>query len=248
MERTRRRRLAERLAAKIVKSRKDVVAVVLFGSVARGDDGPHSDVELAAVVRRGEWKAQRFVLDGILFDVYWSSAAGLRRHMLQPDGNATRLGFADGVALYDSRGWFARLQRDVRRLPHSFYRRSAEDALQSMYEYVCKARNARRRRDELNIVYATGVVGYEARVLAALLNRRHYRTENTMGNEWWRFPDLPRNFAGHVAPLLAARASPERRYDAAMALWRLCRAWAARRGVRLNVVRDLRDVRIPKTT
>lgn len=248
MERARRRRLAEELAAKIARSRKDVVAVVLFGSVARGDDGPDSDVEMAALVRRGGREAQRFVLGGVLFNVYWLSAAASRHHMLDPDGDAAKHGFLEGTPLYDPHGWFVHLKRDVENLPTSYYRRSAEDALHQMYEYVCKARNAKRRGDELNVVYATGTVGLIARVLVALVNRRHYKTENTMGTEWRDFPDLPPKFGVYVGPLLAARTSPGRRYAAAMALWQATRAWAARRGVRLKDVPGLRSVRIPKTT
>src|SRR2546427_5764474 len=247
MERGRRRRLAKDLADRVARSRKDVVAVVLFGSVARGDDGPDSDVEMTAVVRRGGHEAQRFVLGGVLFNVYWSSAAGVRRHMLEADGDATRHGFLDGIALYDPHGWFARLRREVANLPASFYRQSAEDALHQMYEYVCKARNAKRRGDDRNVVYATGVIGASARVVLALVNRRHYTSENTMTAEWRTFSDIPRNFGRYLAPLVAERASIERRYESAIALWRLTRVWAARRGIRLKEARSPPESRIPQT-
>lgn len=248
MERARRRRLAEELAAKVAKSRKDVMAVVLFGSVARGDDGPDSDVEIAAVVRGSRSAprdAQRFVLGGVLFSVYWYNAPGLRAQMLSADGDASRHGFLDGVALHDPFRWFERLKGEVAALPESFYAKSSEEALHQMYEYVCKARNAWRRKDDANVVYATGVVGSLARVVAALVNRRHYASENTMATEWRDFPDLPASFGRHLAPLLAEAASSERRYEAAMALWRSTREWAARRGVRLRTIRDLREIRIP---
>jgi len=248
MERARRRRLAEQLAAKLAKSREDVVAVILFGSVARGDDGPDSDVELTVVVRKGGHEAQRFVLGGILFSVYWSSAAGVRRHMLEPEGDATRHGYLDGIPLYDPHGWFARLGRDIRTLPPSYYRKSATDALHQMYEYVCKARNAKRCGDDPNIVYATGVVGYLARVVVALVNRRHYASENTMTTEWREFPDLPPYFARLVEPLYDDGTPAAKRYEVAEALWRETRAWAARHGVRLHTVRSLSGIRAPKTT
>ena len=248
MEHTRRRRLADELAARVAKSRKDIVSVVLFGSVARGDDGADSDVDVAAVVRRGGRKAERFVLGGILFNVYWHNGAGLRHQMLEPDGDATKHGFLDGLPVYDPVGWFARLRREVERLPPSYYRRSAEDALHQMYEYVCKAGNARRRGDEANVVYATGVVGYIARVLAALLNRGHYRSENTMTNEWRQFQDLPRDFPRLVRPLIGGSTTARVRYASAIDLWRLCLRWSARRGVRLRTVRGLPTIRVPKTT
>ncbi|MGI0148881.1 MAG: kanamycin nucleotidyltransferase C-terminal domain-containing protein [Thermoplasmata archaeon] len=247
MERARRRRLAEQLAAKVQKSRKDVVAVVLFGSVARGDDGPDSDVEIAAVARRGDKRAERFVLDGVLFNVYWYTAVGLRGQMLEPDGDAVRHGFLEGLPLYDQFDWFARLKRDVADLPPSFYRRSGEEALHQMYEYVCKARNARRRGDDANLVYATGSVGLIARSLVALLNRRHYRSENTMADEWQGFPDLPRSFRRHVAPLIGGSASSRVRYDAAMALWRSCLSWAEGHGVTLREVEAIPKVRASKS-
>ncbi len=245
MNRTRRRRLAEELTAKIVKSKKDVVAIVLFGSVARGDDAPDSDVEICVILRRGGQRPQRFVLDGVLFTVYWFSTAGMRRQMLEVSGDATRHGFKEGIALYDPNGWFARLRRDIERLPAEFYHKCAEDALHSMYEYVCKARNAWRRKDTANIVYATGVVGYEARVLAALMNRRHYRSENSMMSEWREFPDLPMGFTRYVDSLISDSATPQKRYNAAMNLWRITRVWANRRDVKLRTVRGLHEVSIP---
>lgn len=248
MERARRRRLAEELAAKIVRSRTDVVALVLFGSVSRGDDRPNSDVELCAVTRRGPWEPEYFVLDGVLFCIYWRSAAQLRHEMLDVAGDATRHGFMDGTVLHDPSGWFVRLGREVANLPTSHFRGSATKALHNMYEYVCKTRNAYRSGDWPNVYYATGVVGYEARVLVALVNRRHYRSENTMATEWREFADLPPGFDRHVAPLIGGDASTAFRFRAAMALWANTRRWAARRGVRLRTVQSLRGIRIPKTT
>lgn len=249
MERVRRRRLAEQLAAKVQRSRDDIVAVVLFGSVARGDDGPDSDVDLCIITRRGgSRQKQYFVLEGTLFSLLWRSAMGVRHEMLDVEGDATRHGFLDGIALYDPTGWFVRLRREVENVPASLFRESATETLHNMYEYVCKARNAWREGDGDNVQYATGVVGYEARVLVALMNRYHYRSENTMTTAWRRFTDLPPEFARHVGALLQARTSVAARYRAAMALWTNTQRWASRRGVSLRTVRSLGEVRIPKTT
>jgi len=249
MDRARRRRLAEQLAARIVRSREDLVAIVLFGSVARGEDRSDSDVDVCVITKRGVSRQEEyFVLGGTLFCVYTKSAIGVRHEMLDIAGDATRHGFTDGVALYDPTSWFARLRSEVANLPPSHFRESATKTLHHMYEYVCKARNAWRSGDSGNVYYATGVVGYEARVLVALVNRRHYRSENTMAGEWREFPDLPPDFQRHVAPLLGGSASAAVRYRAAMALWTTTRRWAARRGVSLHTVRSLRELRFPKTT
>ena len=55
MERARRRKLVNELAAKIRTRRSDARAVILFGSVARGDDRPDSDVDMVVIARRGPW-------------------------------------------------------------------------------------------------------------------------------------------------------------------------------------------------
>lgn len=249
MERARRRRLVDQLAARVRRSREDIVAIVLFGSVARGDDGPDSDVDLYAVLRGGRPRQDEyFVLGGVLFCVYWRSAIHVRHEMLDVAGDATRHGFMGGVALYDPTGWFVKLRREVANLPASHFRESATKALHNLYEYVCKARNAWRRGDDNNVHYATGVIGYEARVLVALINRRHYVSENAMASDWRGFSDLPPEFQRHVEPLLRGSASTTVRYEAAMALWTTTRRWAARRGVSLRTVRSLREIRIPKTT
>ena len=247
MDRVRRRRLAEQLAAKIARSRKDLVAVVLFGSVARADDALDSDVEMFALVRRASLEPQQFVLDGTLFTVYWSSASGFRAHMLEPDGDATRFGFVEGVALYDPRGWFARLRRDIASLPPSFFQKSAKRALASTYESLGKARNAERRSDRTDLDSSVRWVAHEALVVLALINRRHYTTERSMVSEWKEFPDVPRGFERRLLPCLHPKGSNRQRRDAAEALWRLLRNWSSRRNVRIPTVRSIASVTIPKS-
>jgi len=247
MDRARRRRLAEELAAKVVRARKDVRAVVLFGSVARGDDLPDSDVELIAVAAKGPWEPTRFVLGGVLFSVYWKRWPSLMQSMLEPDGDAQRRGFLGGVALYDPEGLFRKLHALVAALPRAFYPKSAEEALHGAYEYLCKTRNAWRRRDRANLEYGARVTAYNLASVVALVNRRHFTSENTVPTEWRDFPDLPRGF-DRIAAVVKGGGSDRRLYEDTMALWRATRDWAARRRVRLHTVRSLRQVRIPKTT
>src|SRR3990170_5147628 len=129
MDRARRRKLVEDLAAKIRRSRRDVRAIVLFGSVARGDDLPDSDVDLIVVAGLGPWKPQKFTLGGVLFNVYWKRWPGLLRDMLEPGPGAERHGFLEGEALYDPDGLLTKLRSLAGRLPEAWYRESAEAEL-----------------------------------------------------------------------------------------------------------------------
>ena len=248
MERARRRRLVEELAAKIRRRRKDVRAIVLFGSVARGDDRPASDVDVIVIAKRGPWEPQRFVLGGVLFNVYWKSWPTIMREMLELRGDATRHGFLDGVELYDPEGLMRKLRKLVAALPESFARACAKESLHEMYEYVCKARNAWRSHDRENLVYAARVTATHATTVVAILNRRHYASENTVWSGWRDFPDLPPKFSTLVSRIFIARLPDRRLYETTMAVWDATRRWAARKGVRLHMVRSLPAIRAPKTT
>ena len=248
MQRARRRKLVNDLALKIRRTRPDVRSVILFGSVARGDDLSDSDVDLTVIAKRGPWEPQRFVLGGVLFNVYWKSWQSMLRDMLELRGDATRHGFLDGVALYDPEGLLPKLRKLVASLPESFVRASATEALHEMYEYVCKVRNAWRSRDRANLEYAARITATHATTVVALLNHRYYASENAVWAGWRAFPDLPPGFSALVPRVFKGRLPNRRLYETAMATWDTTRAWAAQRGVRLRVVRTLRAVRVPKTT
>ncbi|HYS72120.1 MAG TPA: kanamycin nucleotidyltransferase C-terminal domain-containing protein [Thermoplasmata archaeon] len=168
--------------------------------------------------------------------------------MLELRGDAVRHGFLDGVALHDPEGLLPKLRARVAALPESFVRASATEALHEMYEYVCKARNARQVGDRANLEYAARVTAAHATSVVALLNHRHYKSENTISDGWREFPDLPPKFATLVPQIFEGGLPNRRLYDTAMAVWDSTRAWAARRGVRLHTVRTLPAIRAPKTT
>ena len=247
MDRARRRKLVEDLAAKIRRSRKDVRAIILIGSVARGDDLPDSDVDLAVVASRGPWKPQKFTLDGALFNVYWKRWPSLLREMLEPGPGAERHGFLEGEALYDPERLLTKLRSLVGQLPEAWYRESAAAELEEAYEYVGKAKNAWRRRDRANLEYGARVAAYRLASVVAYVNRRHFSTENAVSTEWREFPDVPPGFARPFRRIVQGRPSDRALHEATLALWRVTRDWAAARGVRLHAVRSLAGVRIPKT-
>ena len=222
-------------------------AIVLFGSVARGDDLPDSDVDLIVVAGLGPWKPQKFTLGGVLFNVYWKRWPGLLRDMLEPGPGAERHGFLEGEALYDPDGLLTKLRSLAGRLPEAWYRESAEAELNEAYEYVCKAKNAWRRRDRANLEYGARVSAYRSASVVAYLNRRYFATENAVPTQWREFSDVPPGFAGPFRRIVEGRASDRALYEATLAVWRATRDWAAARGVRLHAVRSLADVRIPKT-
>lgn len=246
------RRLAARVAQRILQERKDVLAIGIAGSVARGEAGPGSDLDMDVIVRRGPREHVGVVLDGTLLSLSFKTRRDFERHFTEASANLShRHGGLHAEVLYDPGGLFASVRAKVARLPEQVYRDSARDVLARMYEYLGKMRNARRRADHRNVVYGAWIVGLQAINLVGLLNRRPYTSENTMWSEWRAFPALPPGFADLVDVACGfRRVSDTTLLTATEALWSTCQRWAGRRGVRLRAIRNLRSLRIPgrKTT
>ena len=71
-----RRHLAEELAPRLVDWFGDrLLALAVEASVARGDDGPHSDLELVAIVRDGPRGGAGVIHRGMLVELEWTTEA-----------------------------------------------------------------------------------------------------------------------------------------------------------------------------
>ncbi len=84
-------------------------AVVLMGSVARGDDGAHSDLDLLAI---GDGPAYQLELHRTrLTAISWATICSIETSFVQPDtaGYAVQ-GWRDGKIIHDEQGIAARLQ------------------------------------------------------------------------------------------------------------------------------------------
>jgi predicted nucleotidyltransferase len=246
----RHRALADRICAKLLRERDDVVAVLLTGSVGRGDAQRHSDIDLHAIAHRGG-PSTRFVLNGIHVSVDVSTPDAWRRSMVEPDTwLPLRHGGLAGEVLHDPMAVVESVREEVRRLPWRVYREAAAMALTGMYEDLGKVRNARTARDRGLLIWGAFAVAVGAAMTVALLNRRAYASENTVATEWRTFAALPRTFAQNFEAAFGLRSVRDaRRHDATVTLWDIVRRFAGRRGVALHTAPRLAAVRFrPRKT
>lgn len=228
------RTIAERLHEKYGKR---VKAIGVYGSIARGMDGPYSDIEMFCVLREsseavdhcyewsaGPWKAE---VDVISEDILLFQAAEIEGRWPLTHGP-----FFTALGLYDPVKFFPKLKAAAESPPASeFHRAIGEVLVGEMFEFVGKLRNASLEGPASYLPYlAMQFAQYGAMILGL-----HHRTLFTTGArvlpEALALPDRPQGY-DQVAGLVMSGdlADPERIVKACEAYWQGLTVWAAKHG------------------
>src|SRR2546422_4018741 len=172
-------KLAEMIAAELrLRERRNLVAVGLYGSVARGEDRTHSDVDLLVVVRKKRATIQHLVRAGTLVTILQQTPAEARAEVTgsRADLNAALGGWQSVQLMYDPSGLLSRLTKRAKHPTREQFRQAARHAFLETYEDLGKLRNAIDANDEgeareMAIWYTDGAMG-----LLFDLNRHVLRT------------------------------------------------------------------------
>ena len=167
MARSPRLALARSITADLrAREGRNLVAVGVFGSVARGDDREFSDIDLLVVVRRKRARIRTYLRGGTLVTVLQQTPGESRREVTGPGPwlNDALAGWRSMRALYDPARLIARLRARARRPTASQFRESARRALLETSEDYGKLLNAVAAGDhdearEMALWFAGGAMG-----------------------------------------------------------------------------------------
>lgn len=214
----------------------DLLAIGLYGSLSRGEDGPYSDVELFCVVD----------IPGTDVDYEWVYGAGKAEvNVFGPDVARTQARrVEDGWAL--AQGQFARCRplygdlaffEDLKQAALSPDRAMADAVVTAMavgelYEWIGKLRNMQARGEMTEIaLLASNFVKHTALMLG-LVQRHLYRTGMTILAESLTLSDRPAGYDGLCRLVMAGDLrDPDRVAAALEATWAGLGPWLARHGV-----------------
>ena len=167
MATSRRFELAKLIAARLrLREGRNLVAVGLYGSVARGEDRAHSDVDLLVVVREKRLTIRHLVRTGILVTILQQTPAEARAEVMgsRADLNGALGGWQSMRPLYDPSGLLRRLKTKAKHPSREQFRQAARRAFLETYEDLGKLRNAVDANDgdearEMAIWYSGGAMG-----------------------------------------------------------------------------------------
>jgi kanamycin nucleotidyltransferase len=176
----------------------EVFAIGLYGSLAREEDGPYSDIELFGVLRAdqyeqryewctAEWKAE--------VDLYGKQT--LRERAARVDGQwpLTHSAFQTILPLDDPDHFFAEIRTIAQASPEALFREAIEHLLvDNVFECIGKIRNAQALGTSTALSPLVLKLGRVVAMMAGLANRQCYTTETRVISEAVALPDLPDGF------------------------------------------------------
>jgi kanamycin nucleotidyltransferase len=240
LDRARRLELAHQIAARVQHHYGDhVLAVGIYGSLARGTDGPYSDIEMHCVLSGndidecyewsvGPWKAE--------VDVYSEDVVLRWASQVDVDWPVTHGACTDVLAIYDPTGFFCRLRDAALSQPDQVFQQVVRDVIVGeLYERIGKIRNARAARYDACLPYLAVELARFGACLLGLVHRHLYATSSRMFEESLALPGRPDGYDALCRMVMAGElADPARTADAADAFWSGVERWAQERGIRIE--------------
>ena len=221
--------LARAVKDYVLAHHQDVLAVVIEGSTAKGEDREHSDLEMNVITRSAsDTKYYQFIFEGIVVEVAFGAVEDSLRNArtVTKHWPIAADGWTGSVPLFDPDGILPRLAALTANPDPVQADEAMRGVLVSMYEDVCKIRNLMVSGEVRLARYVSLFVGEQAARFLGLLNRQHFNGTRNLLTKPRDFERLPPHFWEDYPALLAVEGTAddlarraERMYAECDGLW-----------------------------
>ena len=215
---------ASRAASLARREFPHLTGIFVHGSVARGEPGPFSDIDMVCVTnqKKKPWDFSYFDQD-IYVGVGFLSVSELKREFKDPNSFFWAKGSADATRiLHDPQGVLRRImQRWKKTEPsHQLLEKSLWDEYHNMIEYSGKIRNGWLKSDEYLTRYSARVIAQHAQRAIMTLNELPIISENYLWHQILNARKRPRHLRTDYPLALGIRGTRDNGtvYRAAMRL------------------------------
>ena len=222
-----------------------VIAIGIYGSIARGADGPYSDIELHCVIDQiekeyslkwtnGDWRAE--------VGLYSVSDILNRAAEVNWRWPATHSAFASIQPLFDPTNLFIHVRKSALSQPEFKFRKGIKELIVSeLYELIGKMRNTQETGALTSLPYFAVQVAWRGACLVGLENRYLYEASSQILADSLNLDYRPAGYDELCRLAMTGDLSqPEEIYSVCERFWGGVNAWAKERGIRLTD--ELRDL------
>ena len=198
---------ARRAASIVRREHPDLVGILVHGSVARGEPGPYSDIDMVAVTgsRRRKPSEYSFFDRDIYVGVGFLSVA-VEKEFKDPKEFFWARGSAEETrVLYDPRGILGRIISRWKKAEPSYriLQKSLWDAYHNIIEYSGKLRNGWLKHDEYLTRYSARILATHVERAIVALNDLSIISENYVWHQLLNAEKRPRHFRNDYPLALA---------------------------------------------
>jgi predicted nucleotidyltransferase len=203
-----------------------LVGIQVHGSVARGEPGPFSDIDMVCVVGRGKKPSEFSFFDGEIYvGVGFLSVDHLEKEFEDPKAFFWARGSANATTvMYDPNRILRRIlaKWKGRKPSHQLLEKSLWDDYHNIIEYSGKLRNGWLRRDDYLLRYSAMIIAQHVERVLIALNDLSIISENYLWDQILRVKKKPKHLKADypVARGLKATRQTQAVYRSAL---RLCR-------------------------
>jgi kanamycin nucleotidyltransferase len=222
--------------AERARRRFNAAAVAAYGSLARGDDGPYSDIELICVADAVDDTIE-WLHDGWRIEVDVRSPDSLLHHAssVASDWSITHANYVYTLPIHDPDRFFGRLATVVKNAPQTAFDRAIANLCGGeLHQAIAKLRNARSRGEPPppGFVFYVAKIGYW---LLGLANRHPYATASRALAESLSLAERLPGYDPLCRMALAGDITDSNAvFEACEAFWRGAAECAAARGMALD--------------
>lgn len=245
MDHQQRLKLAQKIAGRLIaRYNTSLKAIGLYGSVARNQDGPYSDIELFCVLRgSGETQNYEWCAGPWKAEVNVRGEEELRVEAARLPGRwaLTHGAFVNVLPLMDPEHYFDGLRELVMQHSSEDWRTLIEEELIcNIYEQVGKARNAFVQQNYQALPTLAVLLAQRTAYILGLEHRRLYQAASSVLDEAVKLPDLPEGFTALAHLVMAGNLSDASLVNSACNnLWSGLVRWADERGYTLVASREI---------
>lgn len=204
---------ANRAASYVRREYPNVVGILVHGSVARGEPGPFSDIDVEAITSWGKKPSEFSYFDGDIYvGVGFLQVAQLKREFNDPKGFFWARGSAKATrVLYDPNGILKRILARWRHAkpPQRILETTLWDMYHNIIEYSGKLRNGWHNQDEYMTRYAARIIAQCAERAIIALNDISIISENYLWHQVLNSKKRPKHLGTDYPIALGIRGTRE---------------------------------------